>query len=194
MSSDKLNLQFSGTLAQGYSRFKLYALFFTGSIAPALARSRTQAFFGYTGIGGFVGSRSPAWSSVRFFLDFAQIVTGVASSSPIRLYGTAATIIIACQTQKGRRGGCLRPSCFHRSQLSRFFPGNWSPSHRMQLVHGCRSSQQLGHQSAAPPPHLQAVAGWIAGQDQTRDRCDGLYGRAFVEELCLRRCCRAKER
>ena len=34
MSSDKLNLQFSWTLAQGYSWFKLYALFFTSYIAP----------------------------------------------------------------------------------------------------------------------------------------------------------------
>ena len=32
MSSDKLNLQFSWTLAQGYSWFKLYALFSTGYI------------------------------------------------------------------------------------------------------------------------------------------------------------------
>ena len=178
MSSDKLNLQFSWTLAQGYSRFKLYALLFTGYIAPGLAKSGTQAFFGSPKSASSSRSRLPACSSVRFFLDFSQIVTGVASSSHIRFYGTAATIIVACQISTGRRGGCrdhyqrclhrrnssaaghsisIRPSYFRRSHLSRFFPGNWSPSHRVQLVHGCRSSQQLGHQSAALPPHLQAV-------------------------------------
>jgi hypothetical protein len=42
MSYDKLNLQFSWTLAQGYSWFKLYALFFTGCIARGLAKSGPQ--------------------------------------------------------------------------------------------------------------------------------------------------------
>jgi hypothetical protein len=54
MSSDKLNLQFSWTLAQEYSWFKLCALFFMGYIAPRLAKSGTQAFFGFTGIGEFI--------------------------------------------------------------------------------------------------------------------------------------------
>ena len=65
MSSDKLNLQFSWTLAQGYSWFKLYALFFTGYIAPGLAKSGTQAFFGFTGIGEFVAVTFAGLFTVR---------------------------------------------------------------------------------------------------------------------------------
>ena len=36
----------------------------------------------------------------------------------------------------------------------------------VRLVHGCRSSRQLGRQSAAPPPHLEAVPSspWLPRQ------------------------------
>jgi MFS family permease len=83
MSFDKLNLQFSWTLAQECSWFKLCALFFTGYIAPGLAGSGTQAFFRSTGIGEFVAVTFAGLLIGTLFLGFLSDRYG-ASSSHIR--------------------------------------------------------------------------------------------------------------
>ncbi len=55
--------------------FEIYDLFFTGYIAPGLIRSgllttKTQAFFGFSGIGAFVAATFAGLFAGTFFLGF----------------------------------------------------------------------------------------------------------------------------
>ena len=84
--------------------FELYDLFFTGYIAPGLAKSgiltgTTQAFFGFSGIGAFVAVTFAGLFIGTFFLGFLSDRYGrrfVFTYS--LLWYTAATIVMACQT------------------------------------------------------------------------------------------------
>src|SRR5258708_26473819 len=87
--------------------FEVYALFFTGYIAPGLNRSgllttTTQAFFGFSGIGAFVAATFAGLFVGTFFLGFLADRFGRRSIFTFALLGyTAASVIMACQTGSG---------------------------------------------------------------------------------------------
>ena len=84
--------------------FEFYDLFFTGYIAPGLAKSgiltsTTQSFFGFSGIGAFIAATFAGLFIGTFFLGFLSDRCGrrfVFTWS--LLWYTAATIVMACQT------------------------------------------------------------------------------------------------
>jgi putative MFS transporter len=87
--------------------FELYDLFFTGYIAPGLAKSgilasTTESFFGFWGIGAFVAATFAGLFIGTFFLGFLSDRYGrrfVFTYS--MLWYTAASIVMACQTSTG---------------------------------------------------------------------------------------------
>ena len=87
--------------------FEIYDLFFTGYIAPGLARSglmttTTQAFFGFSGIGAFVAATFAGLFVGTFFLGFLADRFGrKAIFTTSLLFYTAASVIMACQTTPG---------------------------------------------------------------------------------------------
>ncbi|MCA6125285.1 MFS transporter [Bradyrhizobium sp. WSM 1704] len=87
--------------------FEIYDLFFTGYIAPGLARSglmttTTQAFFGFSGIGAFVAATFAGLFVGTFFLGFLADRFGrKAIFTYSLLFYTAASVIMACQTTPG---------------------------------------------------------------------------------------------
>ena len=87
--------------------FEIYDLFFTGYIAPGLNRSgllttKTQAFFGFSGIGAFVAATFAGLFVGTFFLGFLADRFGRRSIFTYALLGyTAATVAMACQTTSG---------------------------------------------------------------------------------------------
>jgi putative MFS transporter len=87
--------------------FEIYDLFFTGYIAPGLARSgllttTTQAFFGFSGIGAFVAATFAGLFAGTFFLGFLADRFGRRSVFTFALLGyTAASVAMACQTTSG---------------------------------------------------------------------------------------------
>jgi putative MFS transporter len=84
--------------------FEIYDLFFTGYIAPGLARSgllttTTQAFFGFSGIGAFVATTFAGLFAGTFFLGFLADRFGRRAIFTYALLGySAATVAMACQT------------------------------------------------------------------------------------------------
>ena len=84
--------------------FELYDLFFTGYIAPGLAKSgiltgTTQSFFGFSGIGAFVAVTFAGLFVGTFFLGFLSDRYGRRFIFTYSLlWYTAATIVMACQT------------------------------------------------------------------------------------------------
>src|ERR1700730_1812366 len=84
--------------------FEFYDLFFTGYIAPGLAKSgilasATQSFFGFSGIGAFIAATFAGLFIGTLFLGFLSDRFGrrfVFTWS--LLWYTAATIVMACQT------------------------------------------------------------------------------------------------
>jgi MFS transporter, putative metabolite:H+ symporter len=87
--------------------FEVYELFFTGYIAPGLARSgllttTTQAFFGFAGMGAFVAATFAGLFVGTFFLGFLADRFGRRPIFTFALLGyTAATVVMACQTTAG---------------------------------------------------------------------------------------------
>jgi putative MFS transporter len=87
--------------------FEVYDLFFTGYIAPGLARSgllttTTQAFFGFAGMGAFVAATFAGLFVGTFFLGFLADRFGRRSIFTFALLSyTAATVVMACQTTAG---------------------------------------------------------------------------------------------
>jgi MFS transporter, putative metabolite:H+ symporter len=87
--------------------FEIYDLFLTGYIAPGLDRSgllttKTQAFFGFSGIGAFVASTFAGLFVGTFFLGYLADRFGRRSIFTYALLGyTAATVVMACQTTSG---------------------------------------------------------------------------------------------
>jgi putative MFS transporter len=87
--------------------FEIYDLFLTGYIAPGLDRSgllttKTQAFFGFSGIGAFVAATFAGLFVGTFFLGFLADRFGRRSIFTYALLGyTAATVVMACQTTSG---------------------------------------------------------------------------------------------
>ena len=87
--------------------FEIYDLFFTGYIAPGLNRSgllttKTEAFFGFSGIGAFVAATFAGLFVGTFFLCFLADRFGRRSIFTYALLGyTAATVAMACQTTSG---------------------------------------------------------------------------------------------
>ncbi len=84
--------------------FEIYDLFLTGYIAPGLNRSgllttKTEAFFGFSGIGAFVAATFAGLFVGTFFLGFLADRFGRRSIFTYALLGyTAATVAMACQT------------------------------------------------------------------------------------------------
>ncbi|MDE2363628.1 MAG: MFS transporter [Hyphomicrobiales bacterium] len=84
--------------------FEIYDLFFTGYIAPGLAKSgllttTTQAFFGFSGIGAFVAATFAGLFVGTFFLGFLPDRFGRRSIFTWSLIVYAlATLVMACQT------------------------------------------------------------------------------------------------
>jgi putative MFS transporter len=84
--------------------FEIYDLFFTGYIAPGLNRSgllatKTEAFFGFSGIGAFVAATFAGLFVGTFFLGFLADRFGRRSIFTYALLGySAATVAMACQT------------------------------------------------------------------------------------------------
>ncbi|HZC97539.1 MAG TPA: MFS transporter, partial [Bradyrhizobium sp.] len=84
--------------------FEIYDLFFTGYIAPGLARSgllttTTQAFFGFSGIGAFVAATFAGLFAGTFFLGFLADRYGRRAIFTFALLGySAASVIMAFQT------------------------------------------------------------------------------------------------
>jgi putative MFS transporter len=84
--------------------FEFYDLFFTGYIAPGLAKSgiltvATQSFFGFSGIGAFIAATFAGMFIGTFFLGFLSDRFGrrfIFTWS--LLWYTAATLVMACQT------------------------------------------------------------------------------------------------
>ncbi|HEY5129932.1 MAG TPA: MFS transporter, partial [Bradyrhizobium sp.] len=87
--------------------FEIYDLFFTGYIAPGLNRSgllttKTEAFFGFSGIGAFVAATFAGLFVGTFFLGFLADRFGRRSIFTYALLAyTAATVAMACQTSSG---------------------------------------------------------------------------------------------
>ena len=87
--------------------FEIYDLFLTGYIAPGLDRSgllttKTQAFFGFSGIGAFVAATFAGLFVGTFFLGFLADRFGRRAIFTYALLGyTAATVIMACQSTSG---------------------------------------------------------------------------------------------
>ncbi|QPF84890.1 MFS transporter [Bradyrhizobium genosp. L] len=87
--------------------FEIYDLFFTGYIAPGLARSglmttTTQAFFGFSGIGAFVAATFAGLFVGTFFLGFLADRFGrKAVFTCSLLFYSVASVIMACQTTPG---------------------------------------------------------------------------------------------
>src|SRR4051812_20661709 len=87
--------------------FEIYDLFLTGYIAPGLNRSgllttKTEAFFGFSGIGAFVAATFAGLFIGTFFLGFLADRFGRRSIFTYALLGyTAATVVMACQTTSG---------------------------------------------------------------------------------------------
>ena len=87
--------------------FEIYDLFFTGYIAPGLARSglmttTTQAFFGFSGIGAFVAATFAGLFIGTFCLGFLADRYGrKAVFTYSLLFYSAASVIMACQTTPG---------------------------------------------------------------------------------------------
>jgi putative MFS transporter len=87
--------------------FEIYDLFLTGYIAPGLDRSglltaKTQAFFGFSGIGAFVAATFAGLFVGTFFLGYLADRFGRRSIFTYALLGyTAATVVMACQTTSG---------------------------------------------------------------------------------------------
>ena len=87
--------------------FEIYDLFLTGYIAPGLNRSgllttKTEAFFGFSGIGAFVAATFAGLFVGTFFLTFLADRFGRRSIFTYALLGyTAATVVMACQTTSG---------------------------------------------------------------------------------------------
>ncbi|QOZ22333.1 MFS transporter [Bradyrhizobium sp. CCBAU 51753] len=87
--------------------FEIYDLFFTGYIAPGLARSglmttTTQAFFGFSGIGAFVAATFAGLFIGTFCLGFLADRFGrKAIFTYSLLFYSAASVIMACQTTPG---------------------------------------------------------------------------------------------
>ena len=87
--------------------FEIYDLFLTGYIAPGLNRSgllttKTEAFFGFSGIGAFVAATFAGLFVGTFFLGFLADRFGRRSIFTYALLGyTAATVVMACQTTSG---------------------------------------------------------------------------------------------
>ncbi|MCC8935292.1 MFS transporter [Bradyrhizobium sp. Arg68] len=84
--------------------FEIYDLFFTGYIAPGLARSglmttTTQAFFGFSGIGAFVAATFAGLFIGTFCLGFLADRFGrKAIFTYSLLFYSAASVVMACQT------------------------------------------------------------------------------------------------
>ncbi|MCK1290878.1 MFS transporter [Bradyrhizobium sp. 30] len=84
--------------------FEAYDLFFTGYIAPGLAKSgilteTTQSFFGFAGIGAFVAVTFAGLFIGTFFLGFLSDRYGRRFVFTYALlWYTAAAVIMACQT------------------------------------------------------------------------------------------------
>jgi MFS transporter, putative metabolite:H+ symporter len=87
--------------------FEIYDLFFTGYIAPGLARSglmttTTQAFFGFSGIGAFVAATFAGLFVGTFFLGFLADRFGRKPIFTASLLSySVASVIMACQTTSG---------------------------------------------------------------------------------------------
>jgi putative MFS transporter len=87
--------------------FEIYDLFLTGYIAPGLDRSgllttKTEAFFGFSGIGAFVAATFAGLFVGTFFLGFLADRFGRRSIFTYALLAyTAATVVMACQTTSG---------------------------------------------------------------------------------------------
>jgi MFS transporter, putative metabolite:H+ symporter len=87
--------------------FEIYDLFFTGYIAPGLARSgllttTTQAFFGFSGIGAFVAATFAGLFAGTFFLGFLADRFGRRAIFIYALLGySAASVAMACQSTSG---------------------------------------------------------------------------------------------
>ncbi len=87
--------------------FEIYDLFLTGYIAPGLNRSgllttKTEAFFGFSGIGAFVAATFAGLFAGTFFLGFLADRFGRRSIFTWALLGySAATVAMACQTTSG---------------------------------------------------------------------------------------------
>jgi MFS transporter, putative metabolite:H+ symporter len=87
--------------------FEIYDLFLTGYIAPGLNRSgllttKTEAFFGFSGIGAFVAATFAGLFVGTFFLGFLADRFGRRSIFTYALLAyTAATVVMACQTTSG---------------------------------------------------------------------------------------------
>jgi MFS transporter, putative metabolite:H+ symporter len=87
--------------------FEIYDLFFTGYIAPGLARSgllttTTQVFFGFSGIGAFVAATFAGLFIGTFFLGFLADRFGrrMVFTYALLTY-SAASLVMACQTTTG---------------------------------------------------------------------------------------------
>jgi putative MFS transporter len=87
--------------------FELYDLFFTGYIAPGLAKSgiltsTTESFFGFSGMGAFIAATFAGLFAGTFFLGFLSDQFGRRFVFTWSLLAyTAATIVMACQTSTG---------------------------------------------------------------------------------------------
>jgi putative MFS transporter len=87
--------------------FEIYDLFFTGYIAPGLARSgllttTTQAFFGFSGVGAFVAATFAGLFAGTFFLGFLADRFGRRSIFTYALLAySAASVVMAFQTTAG---------------------------------------------------------------------------------------------
>ena len=84
--------------------FELYDLFFTGYIAPGLAKSgiltsTTESFFGFSGLGAFIAATFAGLFAGTFFLGFLSDRYGRRFVFTWSLLAyTAASVVMGCQT------------------------------------------------------------------------------------------------